>query len=160
MSRKTLIYQVPAQEGNRDAGKRFLIEEMPATRAERWAMRALLALMGGNVELGDIRPGHGMAGLMSAGLEKLAALNWETVQPLYDELLECVYALPKPDNDAVRVRLTPAQADTQVEEISTLLALRVEALGLHVGFSLGDALATLIARSAAGTSSSASTSPS
>lgn len=63
MSRKTLIYQVPAQEGNRDAGKRFLIEEMPATRAERWAMRALLALMGGNVELGDHQAGarHGRA---------------------------------------------------------------------------------------------------
>lgn len=67
---------------------------------------------------------------------------------------------PNRTTTRVRVRLTPAQADTQVEEISTLLALRVEALGLHVGFSLGDALATLIARSAAGTSSSASTSPS
>lgn len=159
MSRKTLIYQVPAQEGNRDAGKRFLIEEMPATRAERWAMRALLALMGNNVDLGDVKPEHGMAGLMSAGVHKLAALDWETVQPLYDELLECVYALPKPDNEAVRVRLTPAQTDSQIEEVTTLLRLRAEALGLHLGFSVGDALASLTARSVAPSSRSASTSP-
>lgn len=159
MSRKTMIYQVPDEDGNRDAGKRYLIEEMPATRAERWAMRALLALIGGNVDLGDVKPGHGMAGLMSVGMDKLACLDWATVQPLYDELLECVYALPKPDNEAVRVRLTPAQTDSQVEEVTTLLRLRAEALGLHLGFSVGDALATLTARSAAETSRSASTSP-
>ena len=100
-----------------------------------------------------------MAGLMSVGMDKLACLDWATVQPLYDELLECVYALPKPDNEAVRVRLTPAQTDSQVEEVTTLLRLRAEALGLHLGFSVGDALATLTARSAAETSRSASTSP-
>ena len=157
MSRKTMIYQVPDEDGNRDAGKRYLIEEMPATRAERWAMRALLALMGGNVDLGDVKPGHGMAGLMSVGMDKLACLDWATVQPLYDELLECVYALPKPDNEAVRVRQTPAPTHTQVEEVTTQLRQRAEALGLHQGFY--DALATLTARSAAETSRSASTSP-
>ena len=51
MSRKEMIYEVPAAEGNRDAGKRFLIVEMPATKAEKWAMRAILALMRGNVDL-------------------------------------------------------------------------------------------------------------
>lgn len=158
MSRKEMIYEVPAAEGNRDAGKRFLIVEMPATKAEKWAMRAILALMRGNVDIGAVKPGEGMAGLASAGIDKLAALDWETVQPLYDELLLCCYALPKPDNDQVRVRLTPGQADTQVEEMTTLMRLRAEALGLHVGFSLGDALSTLIGQSAAVTSPTASTS--
>lgn len=158
MSRKEMIYEVPAAEGNRDAGKRFLIVEMPATQAEKWAMRAILALMRGNADIGDVKPGEGMAGLASAGLDKLASLDWETVQPLYDELLMCCYALPKPNSNQVRVQLTPVQADTQVEEMTTLMRLRAEALGLHVGFSLGDALSTLIGQSAAETSPTTPTS--
>ena len=51
MARKVSNYTV-TKEG-RDLGKTFVITEMPASRAEAWATRALLALMAGGVELPD-----------------------------------------------------------------------------------------------------------
>ena len=49
MARTTANYTV-TEEG-RDQGKVFVRTEMPASRAESWAMRALLALMAGGVEV-------------------------------------------------------------------------------------------------------------
>ena len=51
MARRTLIYTVKTE--NRDNGKKFVITEMSASRGEAWAMRALLALMAGGVNLPD-----------------------------------------------------------------------------------------------------------
>ena len=43
MARKTKRVTITAE--GRDKGKTFLITELPADQAERWAIRALLALI-------------------------------------------------------------------------------------------------------------------
>ena len=49
MARSISNYTV--QDEGRDNGKVFVLTEMPASRAESWAMRALLALMANGVEV-------------------------------------------------------------------------------------------------------------
>ena len=49
----------------RDAGKSFTLTEMPADQAERWAIRALLALAGAGVDRPD---GAADAGVFACGL--------------------------------------------------------------------------------------------
>lgn len=149
MSRKTL--DIVIEGDNRDAGKLFHITEMPASRAERWAARALVALMNANADIGGPgvggvpgsipEPSQGLAGLASA-ICRLGSLEWQQVQPLYDELLACVeYEVP--DKPGVRLPLSPHNVDAYIEETSTLLRLRLEVVGLHVGFSGAAALSNL-----------------
>ena len=66
--RKTEIVKVPADWGKRDAGKVFLLTEWPAARAEKWAVRALLALnrSGGEIPLNVA--GIGMEGIAVIGI--------------------------------------------------------------------------------------------
>ena len=75
MARQIVNYTV--EQDGRDKGKIFVITEMPALQAERWAMRALLALMRSNPELPEGTELSGMAGLASAGLKALASIRWE-----------------------------------------------------------------------------------
>ena len=49
MARSTVNYSV--KDEGRDFGKVFVLTEMPASRAESWAMRSLLALMASGVEV-------------------------------------------------------------------------------------------------------------
>src|SRR6185312_7551249 len=69
VSRKTEIINVTSE--GRDKGKQFIITEMPALRAERWAFRALLALAHSGVQLPEGAADGGMAVLASAGLQAL-----------------------------------------------------------------------------------------
>ena len=73
MSRRTLIYTVKSD--NRDKGKKFQITEMSASRGEAWAMRALLALMAGGVNLPEGFERMGMAGLAEVGIRALSNLQ-------------------------------------------------------------------------------------
>lgn len=145
MSRKTADIIIDAD--NRDKGKLFHLTEMPASRAERWAARALVAILNANPDMGDLpHPSQGMAGLAGV-VEHLGSLAWDAVQPLYDELLSCVeYELP--DKPGVRLALTPHNLDAYIEEASTLLRLRLEVVGLHVGFSGAAVLSTLETKAA------------
>lgn len=98
-----------------------------------------------------------MAGLAGV-VNRLGSLAWDEVQPLYDELLSCVeYELP--DKPGVRLPLTPPTLDAYVEEASTLLRLRLEVVGLHVGFSGAAVLSTLETKAAGLLASSMKTSP-
>lgn len=85
MARQVINYTV--EQDGRDKGKCFVITEMPALQAERWAMRALLALMRSDPELPEGTELSGMAGLASAGLKALASIRWEDAEPLMDEML-------------------------------------------------------------------------
>ena len=69
----------------RDKGKRFVLTEMPALRAEKWALRALLALAKAGVDLPDDAVGAGMAALAVAGLQALRKLEFTDAEPLMDE---------------------------------------------------------------------------
>jgi len=127
--RKKLTYTVSAE--GRDKGKVFILTEMPASQAERWAMRAFLALARGGVELPDNIASMGMAGIASVGLGALAHLDWRDAQPLVDEMFECVQIQPDPKKPSI-VR---ALVEDDIEEVATRLKLRAEVFKLHTDFS-------------------------
>lgn len=133
MARRTKVWTA---DYGRDRGKQFLLTELPADAAERWATRAFLAMTNANIEVPDGALQSGMAGIaatLAAGVRALAGLKYDAVGPLMDEMLSCVQfvapgtAQPQP--------LWTGE-NSQIEEVRTRLALRVEVLELHLGFSL------------------------
>lgn len=135
MSRKTkflLLNDLP--EGNRDKGKMFLITELPAYRAEKWAARAFLALS----RSGEDVPTHlmeaGFAGVVYLGLRSLATggIIFSEIEPLLDEMLECVQFVPEPSDPSVFRRLN---LQTDIDEVSTIIRLRQEVFDIHGNFS-------------------------
>lgn len=116
----------------RDQGKVFRITEMPASQAEEWALKAIMALTKAGV---DLPAGTtGMAGIASAGFQALGVLNFSEVKPLLDEMFSCVQALPSKDTSIVRPLV---ESDT--EEVESRLRLRAEVFTLHTGFSIAGA---------------------
>lgn len=114
----------------RDRGKVFVITEMPASRAEAWATRALLALMANNVELPDGFENLGMAAMAELGIKALSGLTWQVAEPLLAEMWECVQYMPDPRNPVV----LRALIEDDIEEIKTRVQLRAEVWKLHTGF--------------------------
>jgi len=128
MARKVSNYTV-TKEG-RDLGKTFVITEMPASRAEAWATRALLALMAGGVELPDGFERMGMAGMAEVGIKAISGLKWEVAEPLLAEMFECVQIMP----DKSKPSIVRDLIEQDIEEIVTRLDLRMEVWNLHTGF--------------------------
>ena len=118
----------------RDAGKTFHLKELPASQAERWAIRAFLALMSSGVEIPDEVAALGMAGLASLGLTALGRVKWELAEPLLAEMFTCVSYVFKPGAGEAGTR--KLIEDTDIEDVLTRLMLRKEVFELHVGFSL------------------------
>lgn len=114
----------------RDRGKVFVITEMPASRAEAWAYRALLALIAGGVDLPEGFERLGMAGMAELGIKALSGLKWEVAEPLLAEMWDCVQYMPDPHKPQV-VR---ALVEDDIEEIVTRAKLRAEVWKLHAGF--------------------------
>lgn len=139
MARKTLNYTIPA-DGGRDAGKVFVITEMPASRAEAWATRAILALIAGGksdkdgkrqgVEVPEGFEKLGMAAMAELGIKALGGLEWDVAQPLLDEMWQCVKIMPDPTKPVVIRNLI----EDDIEEIQTRIKIRMEIFGLHTDF--------------------------
>ena len=148
---------VRIERDGRDAGKEFLLTEMSAIRAEKWAMRAMLALSRSRPDVPPEVVTGGLAALVTFGLRMLSGLQFAEAEPLMDEmLLACVKRIPDPNRPKVRRDLT----EDDIEEISTLVRVRAELLSLHTGFSLPVALLTSITDRATGALTSATpTSP-
>ena len=128
MARKIANYAV-SHEG-RDKGKLFLITEMSASRAEAWATRCLLALIGNDTDIPENFADLGMAGLAELGMRSLGSLKWEVAEPLLAEMMECVQVIPDPK---VRHVVRPLIED-DIEEVLTRLNLRMEVWKLHMDF--------------------------
>lgn len=122
------------QEG-RDNGKCFVIKEMAALPAEKWAYRLIAALAHAGADVAMIQ-GSGMAGLAAAGIQALPMLNFREVEPLMDEMLECVSFKPDPRNNPTFIRPLVLRGDDndEIEEVTTLMRLRQEILDLHLRF--------------------------
>jgi hypothetical protein len=139
MARRTKVWTA---DYGRDAGKRFLITELPADAAERWAVKLLLAIAGANptVPEGTLQSGMaGVASMLKAGVQSLQGLTPDVVQPLLDEMMACVQFLPEiPGQPHVQVPPRPLNTgeNSQMEEVRTRFAIRMEVLELHLGFSL------------------------
>lgn len=134
MARKTIVYTVPVDPNNRDSGRSFLITEMPADRAERWATRAVLALAKAGMDLPEGATAAGMAALAVAGFKAMGGLDPDTLEPLLDEMFTCVQFQPSMPGAPLQKLL--AGDNAQIEEVSTRYAIRMEVFKLHTGFSM------------------------
>lgn len=149
--RKHKIVSIEAE--GRDQGKTFLIVEMAAMQAEKWATRAMLALGRSGIEVSDEAIQSGAAGLMAAGIAAFTRMPFADAEPLLDDMMACIHmAMPGAPADPVTGR--PAARplnrgdefnDGDIEEVSTLLKLRAEVAELHLGFSIPAALSELAA---------------
>ena len=116
-------------ENGRDKGRVFLITEMSAAHADNWAMRALIALANGGVDLGGLSPQQGMMGMVGVALDALGRLKADDAIPLLNELLDCVQIIPEGG------RPRPLNMDfNDVEDFTTLWRLRKEVFALHTDF--------------------------
>ena len=123
----TIVIDAPG----RDHGKVFLLQEMPAMKAEKWAIRAFLALARNGVEIPDDLASAGLAGIAAMGIKAFGGMTYADVEPLVDEMFTCVSIIP----DATRPQVVRALITDDIDEIATLLHLRKEVFALHVDFS-------------------------
>lgn len=130
MARKVATIVIDSE--GRDCGKVFQLREMPAMQAERWAMRALLALAKSGVEIPENIANAGLAGVAALGLKAFGGLDFADAEPLLIEMMSCVQIIPDPAKPQV-VRFL---VDDDIEEVATLLKLRAEVFSLHTGFSI------------------------
>lgn len=100
--------------------KRFKIRQMSATKAERWVIK-LIFLLGGQTEIDKL---HDALDILNAITDK----PFDRVQELLDGLLECCSRVHE---GGIETQLTPENVDGFVEEMQTLLNLRVEAFKLN-----------------------------
>lgn len=129
MARKEKSIVAPATF-KRDAGKRYYLREMPASQAEEWGMRALLALAKSGVDLPENFMSMGLAGMAVVGVRALGGLAFHDAKPLFEEMMACVLFQPDPSHPEVRRPLI----DDDTEEVQTRLWLRQEVLALHIDF--------------------------
>lgn len=132
MARKQLDIVISAE--GRDKGKMFQITEMPSTKGEKWAIRALLALGRSGIDIPDDMMSQGMAGLANAvatwGIASLMKCDFNDLEPLLDEMTACVKCVP----DTTRPEVTRALVEDDIEEVVTRLSLRKDILALHIDF--------------------------
>ena len=114
----------------RDKGKVYSLTELPASKAERWAMRAFFAMMRGGVTVPDDLAAMGMAGLAQMGLSAVSSMSFHDAEPLLDEMMTCVKAVPDPTKPSFVRELV----ETDIEEVKTRLLLRKEVFTLHTDF--------------------------
>jgi hypothetical protein len=126
--RKTLVYTVPFE--GRDKGRAFHLAEMPADAAEKWAIRALLAIGHAGIDLPPDIENGGMAAIARVGLDALMRVDFHDAEPLLDEMTACVSIQPNPTDPKIVRGLMP----DDIEEVATRVALRREVVRLHTGF--------------------------
>lgn len=134
MPRKTSIVEIRSTD--RDQGKQFFLEEMAASRAEKWGWRVGMACRRAGAEITDEVLAGGMATIAAWGLMSLTKMHWADAEPLLDEMFECVRIVPDPRHPEV---IRPLIED-DIEEVVTRLLLRDEVLKLHTDFSFAAVL--------------------
>lgn len=135
MSRKTKTVTVEME--GRDRGKKFLLTELPAVQADKWANRALSAIGRANHDIAADLGTFGMAGIAVVGLRALMSVPWDELEPLLEEMMGCVQIVPSSG-------MARALIEGDIEEVLTFSWLRSEVLDVHVGFSLSAALSTWV----------------
>lgn len=128
MARKSAPFTV--QQEGRDKGKTFVLTEMPALQAEKWAWRAFGAMARAGVEIPPHVANMGMVGILAVGLRAVLGADFREAEPLLDELLGCA-KISVPAMKEGR-EITP----DDIEEASTYMLLRSAVLELHTGFSV------------------------
>lgn len=151
--RKTKLVTVADQ--GRDYGKVYLITEMPASKAEKWAARCFIAMARAGAPLPPNVAEAGIAGLFLTGIQSLAMIEYADAEPLLDEMFGCIQHIPDPAHPEV----FRALVESDIEEVGTRVHLRAEVFALHTGFSSAAALWMSISATASVGSSTTPTSP-
>lgn len=124
----------------RDAGKSFLITEMPLLKADKWARRFALGMMRGgvnsdglgglaNIKNVDLSSIDGILELAKVGIAAFGNIDEDTAMELIDELTEsCIKIIP---SSGIAREIV---WDSDIKDVATLMLLRKEALGVHVDF--------------------------
>lgn len=128
MARKTA--QITISTEGRDCGKVFMLRELPASQAEKWAAKAFFALAKAGVEIPDDIASAGLAGIAAVGLKALGGMSFVDAEVLLDEMFTCVSYIPDPSKPQVVRGLI----EDDIEEVATRLKLRKEVFSLHTGF--------------------------
>jgi hypothetical protein len=115
----------------RDRGKVFRLREMPASQAEAWGSRLVLAMARAGVEVPAGLEGLGMAAVAAMGIRAIGNLPWDEAAPLLDEMFACIQIIPDP----ARSNVVRVLVEDDVEEVATRLWLRDQVILLHTGFS-------------------------
>jgi hypothetical protein len=138
MARRTSILTIT--EAGRDQGKIFHIRELPASQAEDWASRLMIALFRNNSQVTPGILNQGARGAALLGITGLGGLSWQEAKPLMDEMMSCVTIQPNPaDPNVIRPLI-----ESDIEEVATRLRIREAVIGLHLNFSSGVRLRDLI----------------
>lgn len=132
MARKTLRIDLD-DKFERDAGKSFLITELSATAAERWAVKAFLSLARAGIDVPENIRSMGFSGLALLGMRALGGMQFDDAIDLLEEMFRCIELLPDKTNPNVKRPLI----EDDIEEVRTRLYLRAEVFKLHTGFSMG-----------------------
>jgi hypothetical protein len=125
------VITVTITDEGRDLGKVYQLTEAPAIQADKWGIRAMLALNRSGAEIPDDIMKMGLVGVLMVGVHKLRGVAWSDLEPLVDEMMTCVRFVPTPSTPNVVRNIFPED----IEEIATLSFLRREVLKLHVDFS-------------------------
>ena len=118
----------------------FLITEMSASQAERWARHAFQALVKTGAEIPEDVSGAGMAGLYLLGFKALGNMPPQESDMLLDELMGCVRIVRDKNHPETGMPLF----EEDIDEIKTRFLLQMEAFELITGFSLAGLKQALI----------------
>lgn len=124
MARNVITHVVAAD--NRDKGKRFVITEMSAVQAHKWATKALFAILNSGGEIPDNMLKMGMAGIATAGFAQISSIPYAVAEPLLDELMGCVKIVQDLAPDG-----RPLMGD-DIEEITTIFELQGAVMKMHI----------------------------
>lgn len=134
-------------ESGEDAGKTFRITQMPTTKADRWANKALAHLLSSGVDLKSANIGllyntldpnqevkidymGGMLEFARVMANCVGGIPYEVLQELKDELIEeCVQIIPSGGTPRPILSI-----DDEIDSFITLDKLRYHVLQLHIGF--------------------------
>lgn len=140
----------------RDKGKSFLLVEKSAWDTEKWAAQALSVLAKSGIDIPDDVASAGAIGLLAVGLEAFKRVPYPEVEPLMEQMADCIAFVPDPAAKDVVTGMPQNRPlmrpdgfnDGDICEVSTLLKLRAEVLELHLGFSVAAAFSNLAAAAA------------
>lgn len=151
------INYITLQDGGE--GKTFQVQQMSALHLESWINRLLIMLAGkdGTQKMLSKADFNSLASKLKGGianvenqftnlpvekvigniLSLLGSLDYEKVEPLYNELLTCCAYVPNPDNRTFINPLDVQNVDAIISDVKTLYMLRLEALKINFSFFAG-----------------------
>ena len=112
-----------------DDGKEltFRITQMPATKAERWANKAMFLLIGAGK---DIKKNAKIEDVIKV----IASIDYDKAEPLYNELIECCTFLPDGNANGAGIGCTQDTIDAQIIDPRNLYKLRIASAKLNFSF--------------------------